>query len=173
MEKIIKKYKKILKDIKILNLATVSYDNLLASAKRDEILNLININILSNVYLTQLVLPLMITQRKGKIVHFSSTRALEGDIGISLYALSKTSLIGFSNSIAKEYARFNITSNIITLGYFDGKLLDNIPNDIKKKLLKKIPSKKLGRHKDIIRTLDFIFSCNYLNGANIKLDGGI
>ena len=109
----------------------------------------------------------------GRFIHFTSTRAIKGDVGISLYASSKSSLISFSRCISKEYGRFNITSNTVSLGYFESPLLNSIKKNIKEKLIQDIPSKKIGEVKNISNIIIALMRSDYINGADIKIDGGI
>jgi NAD(P)-dependent dehydrogenase (short-subunit alcohol dehydrogenase family) len=169
----IKKNKKILKNIKFINLATAKADKLIINLNIQEIENVFNVNILSNIYLSKKLLNLMIHQNYGRFIFFTSKRASRGDIGISLYSSTKEAISGFSRCLAKEYANFNITSNCIKLGYFKTKLFQNIPKKIKLKLLNEIPSKKLGEINNIYNAINTIVKTEYINGSNIDIDGGI
>ena len=104
---------------------------------------------------------------------FLVPRASRGDTGISLYSSSKSMLKPFSKCISKEFGRFNITSNVISLGYFDSPLLNNINTKIKEKLLNQIPSKKIGKTKNISNIIKAIIKSDYINAAEIKIDGGL
>ena len=169
----IKKNKKILKNIKFINLAADKADKLIINLNIQEIENVFNVNILSNIYLSKKLLNLMIQQNYGRFIFFTSKRASRGDIGISLYSSTKEAISGFSRCLAKEYANFNITSNCIKLGYFKTKLFQNIPKKIKLKLLNEIPSKKLGEINNIYNAINTIVKTEYINGSNIDIDGGI
>ena len=131
------------------------------------------INLDTNFILSKLLLPKMIANKWGRIVHISSTRALYGDVGISAYASSKSALLGLSRSIAKEYGRLNITSNVLSLGYFKSNLWLEINEEIKKRLVNQIPSKVLGESYNIANAINFIINSNYVNGSIINIDGGI
>ena len=115
----------------------------------------------------------MIQQKWGRIIHFSSSGAIKGDIGTGAYSASKSGLVGLSSVICKEYAKFNITSNCLKLGYFESKLFRNIKKKIRSRLIKEIPSGKLGVHKDLLNIIHSISETNYINGAEINIDGGI
>ena len=75
--------------------------------------------------------------------------------------------------LAKEYGRFNITTNLIKLGYFDVGLINNLSDNNIKELTSQVPSKKLGIPIEILKLINYIQSSEYLNGASIKLDGGV
>ena len=172
-EKIFQKYSNKLKKITCINLAAITLDKMLPNISEDDITKVYNINVFSNILIAKALIKYMILQKWGRFIHFTSTKALNGDIGISIYSSSKSSLIGFSNSLAKEYGRYKISSNIISLGYFNSPLWNRLNENKKTKLLKEVPSLKIGDIKDIIKTIKYIKNTEYLNGANIKLDGGI
>ncbi len=172
-EKIFSKYKKKLKKITCINLAAITLDKMLPNVSENELKKVFYVNIFSNILISRSLVQYMIQEKWGRFIHFSSTKALKGDVGISIYSSSKSSLIGFSNSLSKEYGRYNITSNIVSLGYFDSPLWNRLKNKKKQELLKEVPLSKTGKVNDITKTIKFIKSTNYLNGATIKLDGGI
>jgi 3-oxoacyl-[acyl-carrier protein] reductase len=176
-EKNIKKFvndnSKILKRVTFLNLATISVDKLIVNLKSKDISRSFQINSFSNILFAKYLINTMIKNNFGRFVFFSSTRASRGDTGISLYSSSKSMLKPFSKCISKEFGRFNITSNVISLGYFDSPLLNNINTKIKEKLLNQIPSKKIGKTKNISNIIKAIIKSDYINAAEIKIDGGL
>jgi len=123
------------------------------------------------IWTLKLLNCVLIIQRS--IIFFNSTRASRGDVGISLYSTSKSILKPLSKCIAKELGRFNITSNVISLGYFDSPLLNNIDKKIKNKLLEQIPSKKIGKVRNISNMIKTIIKSDYVNAGEIKIDGGL
>mgnify|MGYP006117602331 CR=1 FL=1 len=173
IKKFIEKNSKILKKVSCINLAAISVDKLIPNLKEADINRVYKINTFSNIYFTKYLLKTMIKDNYGRFIHFTSTRAIKGDIGISLYASSKSSLISFSKCIAKEFGRFNITSNTISLGYFNSPLLNNIQKDIKKKMINDVPSKKIGNVKNISNAIITLIKSDYISAADIKIDGGI
>ena len=72
-----------------------------------------------------------------------------------------------------KFGKFNITSNVISLGYFNSPLLNNIDKKIKDKLINEIPSKKIGKIKNISNIIKSIIKSDYINAAEIKIDGGL
>jgi NAD(P)-dependent dehydrogenase (short-subunit alcohol dehydrogenase family) len=174
-EFIFKKYCNKLLNTKLIfiNLAAITLDKLLLDVSRKNIIDLFNVNVVSSILIIKSLIPFMIKNNWGRIVHFTSTKALMGDVGISIYSSTKSSLTGLSNSLSKEYGRFNITSNIISLGYFDSPMWRRLKSEKQFELLGQVPSKTLGNPKNILNAINFIIKSDYLNSANIKLDGGI
>jgi len=169
----ITKNSKILKKITLINLATISVDKLIYNLNFSDIKRTFLINSFSNILFTKYLINIMIKDNYGRFIFFNSTRASRGDIGISLYSTSKSILKPLSKCIAKELGRFNITSNVISLGYFDSPLLNNIDKKIKNKLLEQIPSKKIGKVRNISNMIKTIIKSDYVNAGEIKIDGGL
>ena len=101
---------------------------------------------------------------------FSSVQYLKTDLSsIWKFASSPKNL----KKITPDYMLFNITSNILDLGYFKNGLYNKLPEIIKKQLISQIPSKKLGNIKNIINAIHFLMKSEYVNGTKINIDGGI
>ena len=166
----VRKYENKLKKINLLNFAALSIDKLAHQVSPEDIEKVFRINTISNILLSKYLIPIMVKENYGRLIFFTSTRATRGDVGISLYSASKTALNGFTKSIAKEYSRFNITTNCLRLGYFNSKLFNNINKKLSNKLIKNIPSKKLGNTDHIVNMILAIEKSSYVNGAEIPLD---
>jgi 3-oxoacyl-[acyl-carrier protein] reductase len=174
-ELIFKKYQRKLSNSKVIciNIAAITLDKLLINVNYKNVIDVFNINAFSNFLIAKTLLPYMIKNNWGRFIHFTSTKAILGDIGISIYSASKSSLIGFSNSLSKEYGRFNITSNILSLGYFNSPMWHRLTTEKQKSLLDEVPLKKIGNPKNILNAIKFIIKSDYVNSSIIKLDGGI
>lgn len=82
--------------------------------EEDSVRRIIDINLMSTIWLTRLVLPHMIEQKSGKIVNLSSIAAYSPDSGDSaIYAAAKAALQAFTRTLAREVGRFNIRVNAI------------------------------------------------------------
>lgn len=157
----------------VINLFAISVNKLFVNLTQDEWNNNMNININYHIKILQTIIFKMISNKWGRIINISSIVAEKCNIGTSSYASSKAAIIALSNTLAHEYGKFNITSNVLTLGYFNTGLINYFTEDEKVKILQKIPSKKLGEIKDIFLAIEFVINSNYLNGTQIKIDGGI
>lgn len=173
IKKFVEKFYKHLKKITFINLATISIDKLIHTINQKDIEKAFKINTFSNILFSAHLIQKMIEDKYGRFIFLSSTRAMRGDIGISLYAITKTSLSSLSSCITKEYSQFGITSNILSLGYFNTPLMQNINENIKKNLIKQIPTEKLGKTKNISSVIKMIIKNNYVNNATVKVDGGL
>ncbi|OGT44932.1 MAG: hypothetical protein A3E82_00670 [Gammaproteobacteria bacterium RIFCSPHIGHO2_12_FULL_38_11] len=162
-----------LSKVTVVHFAALNIDNITAHYPDDDWDRVMGVNLKGNFLLTKALLPHMVRERWGRIIHISSRIALNGNVGTIAYSTSKTGLMGMSRVLAKEHARFNVTSNVLVLGYFDAGLYDTLSEDLKKTILNQIPSKKLGKSSDIVNAIEFLMKSQYVNGAAINIDGGI
>lgn len=169
----IKNNQKILQNITLVHCAVAKTDGLLINYKESDWVDLMDVNLKANFLLTKALLPIMVKNGWGRIVHISSVAGQQGAIGAVPYGASKMALIGLSRGIAKEYAKFGITSNVIELGYFEFGLFNSLPDLVKAQLLEQIPSRKLGDTKNIFNCIQFLMQSDYVNGSTINIDGGI
>ena len=162
-----------LSNITLIHFAVQSIDGLAANYEESSWDSVMDINLKGNFLLTQSLIPAMIANQFGRIVHISSVVGQNGITGTLAYSASKTGLLGFSKVLAKEYGRFNITSNILNLGYFNVGLINSLAEDKTKQIVDQIPSKKLGEVSNIVNAIRFIMKSDYVNGSVINIDGGI
>lgn len=173
VENLLIKYSTKLNNIAFINLAAVVIDNLTPNITQDDIFKTYETNVFSNIYFVKYLSIKMIEQKWGRFIFFSSSKASKGDSGVSIYSSSKTSLIGYSRSLSKELGRYNITSNLISLGYFEGSMWNRLENKKKLELLKEVPTKKIGNALNILNVINMLIKSDYVSGSNINIDGGI
>jgi 3-oxoacyl-[acyl-carrier protein] reductase len=159
--------------ISLLNMSAIKNDSLLVTHDLNLWDESISLNLTSPFYFAKLLIPLMIKNKWGRFMFVSSTGGMRGDIGTASYSASKMGLIGLSRVISKEYSKFNITSNVISLGTFDTGLFQDLSEEKRKEIIDMIPSRKLGDIENIINSVDFIIKSDYVNGSIINIDGGM
>ena len=159
--------------ISLLNMSAKKYDDLLVNHDLNLWDESISLNLTSPFYFAKLLIPLMIKNKWGRLMFVSSTGGMRGDIGTASYSASKMGLIGLSRVISKEYSKFNITSNVISLGTFDTGLFHDLSEKKRKEIIDTIPSKKPGDIENIINSVEFIIKSDYVNGSIINIDGGM
>lgn len=168
------KIDKILKNKKVtvifFNNKTI--DNLIFNKKKSELLSEINENLVSTFENAKEISKVLLLNNKGNLIFINSSRALSGDIGTSGYSITKNGIIGLMKSFSKELGTFNVTSNCISLGFFESPLFDKIEKNLKKKLLSRTNIEKPGDIRSIVNAIIFLANSNYVTGANIRVDGG-
>jgi 3-oxoacyl-[acyl-carrier protein] reductase len=169
----VENWKSKLSNITLVHCAAAKIDGLAVNYSLADWDKVVGVNLRGNFILTQALLPFMIEDSWGRVIHISSHGGIDGDVGTMAYSASKSGLVGMSRALGKEYARFKITSNVLVLGAFKTGLFLKLSDEQKDKIQKKIPSKKLGDASNIINAVDFLIKSEYVNGSTINIDGGI
>jgi 3-oxoacyl-[acyl-carrier protein] reductase len=159
----------------LVNNAGVTRDGLLMRMKAEDWDAVINTNLKGAFHLTKPVGRLMVKQRSGRIINISSVIGLMGNAGQANYAASKAGLIGFTKSVAREFASRGITCNVVCPGFIETDMTKGLGEDLRKKLLEKIPLARLGQPDDVAGVVAFLASpaANYITGQILTVDGGM
>ncbi len=168
------KDQKLLPDI-LINNAGVTNDQLFLRMTYDQWDQTINTNLNGVFNLTKVFIKNMIKNKYGRIINISSVAGLMGNAGQVNYASSKSALLGFTKSIAKEMGARNITSNIIAPGFIKTDMTNVLDEAIQTEIKSKIPLRSFGDPTDIAQTALFLASENadYISGQTISVDGGL
>ncbi|KAJ1904269.1 hypothetical protein LPJ81_002592 [Coemansia sp. IMI 209127] len=97
----------------IINNAGILRDKSFKSMTDKDWDDVLNVHLNGAYRITQAAWPLMRAQKFGRIIMTASAAGIYGNFGQANYAAAKQALIGFSNSLAQEGAKYNITSNAI------------------------------------------------------------
>lgn len=110
----------------------------------------------------------------GRIINLASVIGLCGNFGQTAYAASKAGVIGFTKSLAYEGAAKGITVNAIAPGFIETEMVKEIPEEVKEKIVSRIPMKKYGMTEDIAKLAVFLASddAKYITGQVINVNGG-
>ena len=154
----------------LVNNAAKSDIGLFMDFKRENM----NINLLAPMYLSQAVLPSMISKGSGNIINISS---IWGETGAScevVYSTTKGGLNLFTKSLAKEVAPFGIRVNAIAPGVINTEMNSFLSEDEKMNLIEEIPMGRFGNGDEVANTVVFLCQndISYLIGQIIKIDGG-
>ncbi|GAB6077256.1 3-oxoacyl-[acyl-carrier-protein] reductase [Desulfurobacterium crinifex] len=159
----------------LINNAGITKDTLFMRMKDEDWDSVINTN-LNGVYnVTRAVVPAMVKKRSGNIINISSVVGFTGNVGQVNYSATKSALIGFTKSLAKELGGRGIRVNCIAPGYITTDMTEKIPAKIKEELLKSIPLKREGEPKEIADVCLFLASnmASYITGTVIHVNGGL
>ena len=110
----------------LINAAGIASMNLAVTTPPEVSQNIVHTNLLGTIYCCQQIAPLMIRNKVGSIINFSTIAVALGLKGESIYAASKAGVEGFTRSFAREMADFNITVNCIAPAPIDTNLLKGI-----------------------------------------------
>lgn len=127
------------KVVGLVNAAGVASMNLAVTTPPIVAQRIVNTNLLGTIYCSQLIAPLMLREKRGSIVNFSTIAVALGLKGESIYVASKAGVEGFTRSFAREMADFGVRVNCIAPGPIETGLLKGIsPAQIEKIILQQV-----------------------------------
>ncbi len=168
----LKKYLNQNKRTVLLFMEAFSNSKIIINKSSQDLLKDIKSNFLNFHEIVKGSLPYMLKKKWGRIIFCGSSRALKTDIGIAGYSSGKYALLGYCKTLSKEYARYGITSNYLSLGLFETSLYLNLNKKTKEKLLNNTDTRTVGDYDSIFNAINFIIKSNYVTGAVIPVDGG-
>lgn len=135
----------------------------------------LTLNLVGPMRLTKLLLPQMFERKSGKIVCVSSDAGRVGSLGETVYSAAKAGLIGFSKSLAREGARYNVTSNVVCPGPTDTPLLRAVEQKYLDAFVKAIPLRRFGQPSEVADAVAFFASSksDYVTGQVLSVSGGL
>ena len=159
----------------LINNAGITLDNLSIRLADENWKKVIDINLTSTFLMCKQTIKKMLKNKHGKIINITSIVAHTGNLGQANYAASKAGIIGFSKSLAIEYAKKKINVNCISPGFIKTEMTDKINEEFKKMLIAKIPSGELGKSEDVANCAAFLASkmSDYITGETIHVNGGM
>lgn len=134
----------------------------------------IAINLTGAFLCIKAVLDDMIEKKWGRIINISSVAGKLGWYGVCSYAASKAGLLGLTKTVALEHARDGITCNAVLPGLIKTKAYDLFREDVRERIINRIPSKEAGNPEDIAHVVAFLAleKARYINGAEIDVSAG-
>ncbi len=158
----------------LVNNAGITRDNLLLRIKEEDWDAVLNVNLKSVFNCTKAAVKHML-RTGGSIVNISSVVGVMGNAGQANYSASKAGMIGFTKSVAKEYAERGIRVNAVAPGFISTKMTDALDEKTKEEMFKAIPLKRLGESKDVAYAVYFLLSeyGSYITGEVINVNGGL
>jgi len=134
----------------------------------------IDVNLMGNYYMTKAVVPVMMENKYGKIVHTSSVSAYNGNFGQTNYAASKAAIMGMTRVQAKELGKYCINVNAVCPGSILTDMYAAVPEEVKQKKLSTIPLRRYGAPSECAQLVCFLASdeASYVTAQCITIDGG-
>lgn len=159
----------------LVNNAGITRDSLLLRMKEADWDAVLATNLKGVFLCTKAVSKGMLKQRSGVIVNISSVVGLSGNAGQANYAAAKAGIIGFSKSIAKEFAARGIRVNAVAPGYISTDMTETLAEGMQTEVLRAIPLGRLGKPEDVAKVVRFLVSpeASYITGQTLCVDGGM
>jgi 3-oxoacyl-[acyl-carrier protein] reductase len=159
----------------LVNNAGLTRDNILLRLTEADWDAVLDANLKGAFHTTRAVIKGMMKRRSGRIVNITSIVGLTGNKGQANYAASKAGLIGFTKSVAKEYASRGVLVNCVAPGFIETDMTAALPEAARATLLEDIALGRLGRPEDVAGAVLFLASdlAGYVTGQVLVVDGGM
>ncbi len=163
-------------DILVCNAASNPYYGPLSGIADDQFRKILENNVISNHWLSQMVLPQMVARRDGVIVIVSSIGGLRGSSVIGAYNVSKAADFQLARNLAVEYGPHNVRINCIAPGLIKTDFARALWEDPERleKVNNVVPLRRIGEPDEIAGAAVFLASAagSFVTGQAIVVDGG-
>ncbi len=158
----------------LVNNAALGLDGALAMMHNSQIEQLVRINTLSPIVLTKYVVRAMMSDGAGRIVNVASIVGFTGYSGLSVYAATKSSMIGFTRSLAREVGRLGITVNAVAPGFLDTEMTHGLADEQRQQVVRRSALHRLAEIEDVANAVDYLLSdkARNITGTTITVDAG-
>lgn len=145
----------------------------------------LRVNITLPFMITKKNLPHMKQQQWGRIINVASIYGVVAELDVTPYNVTKRALIGLTKSVAKEYAMYGITCNVVCPGTINSEMCERLADyytdtaeqreSYFQAILDTIPAKRLAEPEEVADLIYYIASekASYINGATLMIDGGV
>jgi 3-oxoacyl-[acyl-carrier protein] reductase len=159
----------------LVNNAGITRDGLLMRMSEADWDAVLDTNLKGAFLFTKALSRTFLKQRSGRIINIASVIGLIGNAGQANYAASKAALIGFTKSVAREFASRGITANAIAPGLIETDMTSVLSEEHRSEVLKTIPLGTFGKPEDIANAALFLAStqARYVTGQVLTVDGGM
>jgi 3-oxoacyl-[acyl-carrier protein] reductase len=158
----------------LVNNAGLGTAGVLTMMRDEQIEALLRLNTLAPVLLSKYVLRSMMIERAGRIVHISSIVASTGYSGLSVYSATKSSLIGFTRSLAREVGQLGITVNTVAPGFVDTEMTHELSGGQREQIMRRSALRRMAEAQDIAQSVEFLLSekARNITGVTLTVDAG-
>ena len=158
----------------LVNNAAAAADGALAIMRNADVERLIRVNTLSPIVLTKYVVRHMMADGGGRIVNVSSIIGFTGYSGLSVYAATKASMIGFTRSLAREVGRRGVNVNAVAPGFLDTDMTRGLEGESREQVARRSALRRLADVDDVADAVEFLLGPNAksITGTVLTVDAG-
>lgn len=159
----------------LVNNAGITDDQLILRMQESQFDDVISTNLKGAWNMAKHSAKYLLKSPYGRVVNISSITGLTGNVGQTNYSASKAGLIGFTKSLAREFATRGVCVNAVCPGFIKTDMTDKLDPKFVEAYLDKIPLKKLGDPSDVGNLVLFLLSdlSSYITGQVLVVDGGL
>ncbi|HXX03861.1 MAG TPA: SDR family oxidoreductase [Xanthobacteraceae bacterium] len=158
----------------LVNNAAVGYAGALATIHNSRLEEQVRLNTLSPIVLTKYVVRGMMADGAGRIVNVASIIGFTGYSGLAAYAATKTSMVGFTRSLAREVGRLGINVNAVAPGFLATDMTHEIDDATLQKIMRRTPLRRLADVEDVANAVEFLLGdkARNITGTVLTVDAG-
>jgi len=158
----------------LVNNAAIGAEGVLATMHNSTIERLVRVNTLSPIVLTKYVVRSMMSEGGGRIVNVASIIGFTGYSGLSVYAATKASMLGFTRSLAREVGRLGVNVNAIAPGFMDTDMTQGLEGEEREKVARRSALRRLPEVDDVANAVEFLLGdgAKSITGTVITVDAG-
>ena len=158
----------------LINNAAVGFGGALAIMQNSQIEQLVRVNTLSPIVLTKYVVRSMMAEGEGRIVNVASIIGFTGYSGLSVYAATKASIIGFTRSLAREVGRKGVNVNAVAPGFLDTKMTEGLDEEQRQQIARRSALRRLPAIEDVANAVEFLLGekSASITGTVLTVDAG-
>ena len=160
----------------LVNNAGIVIDNSILDVTESQWDEIMGVDLKWAFFVTKSVLPIMISQGKGKIINIASPLGIKGKPMSSVYCAAKGGIINLTRALAKELAQKNINVNAIGPGFTDTPMIEKYKTnpELLKRATSNIPFGRPAKPEEIGGAAIFLASdeSDFITGAILFVDGG-
>jgi 3-oxoacyl-[acyl-carrier protein] reductase len=158
----------------LVNNAGISFEGMLATMPSSQIEQLVQVNVLSPILLTRHVVRGMMSAGEGRIVNILSIMAFTGYSGLSVYGATKSALLGFAKSLAREVGPAGINVNAVAPGFIDTDLTKRMSESDRARIARRSALRRLAQVEDVANAVEFLLSdrAKNITGTVMTVDAG-
>jgi 3-oxoacyl-[acyl-carrier protein] reductase len=158
----------------LVNNAALGFDGALAMMHNSRLEQLVRVNTLAPLVLTKYVVRAMMADGSGRIVNVASIVASTGYSGLSAYAATKASMIGFTRSLAREVGRLGITVNAVAPGFLATEMTHGLAAGERDRIVRRSALHRLAEVEDVANAVEYLLSdkARNITGTVLTVDAG-
>jgi 3-oxoacyl-[acyl-carrier protein] reductase len=158
----------------LVNNAGLGTGGVLANMRDADIQRLVTLNTVSPIVLSKYVAKSLMIERRGRIINVASIVALTGYSGLSVYSATKASLLGFTQSLARELGALDITVNAIAPGFIATEMTEELSEAQREQIARRSALKRMATPADVARSVEFLMGDGGRNitGTVLTVDAG-
>lgn len=158
----------------LVNNAAIARDGVLATLHESDVAQTVAVNVTGTILLTKYALRTMLARRSGRIVNIASIVAFTGYNGLSVYAATKSALVGFTRSLAREVGKVGITVNAVAPGYMETEMSAGLNESQLASIRRRSPIGRLPEPADVAGTVNYLLGDEAagITGSTITVDAG-